>query len=318
MAATAFWASFYPVGRLILKGGAADLDPFWLTWLRFAFAAVTFTVLLAATGHGARLRQALREDWRQLFFLAFIGNVAEGLMVFIALRYTTAARASLLANASPIFTVVIAYFALRERAGFIRLWGMILGFTGILMAMTIQSGGDIFSGGANFLPGDLLALGSGICWAGYTVGGARISRKYGGVTAATLTLALAVIQLLPICYWQNPNVNLTGLSWQTWAGIFYLGVFANGLANGLWYAALKYLPPGELGAFGYVSASLSMLLSIFFLDESISAGFLLAMALVMGGVTCMLGAAPQGAPQPRRSMLSWFRRSAPRRRADLD
>ena len=292
LGATALWASFYPIGRLLLQGSSVELDPIMLTWLRLLLGgSVGVALLSCSSGGGARLLKVVRDDWARLLWLALLGNVGEGILIFVALQYTTAAQASLLANASPIFTVLIAYFALGERPGGSRVWGMVIGFAGIGLALGARSGGDVFSmpGDRNIL-GNLLALGSGICWAGYTVWGTGMVRKYGGATVSVLALLLAGLMLTPWMLFSCGNFwgRIGALPMLAWLAVFYLGVMANGLGNTLWYMALRNLSAGALGAFGYISALLSLLMAMIGLHEVVSWQFVLALAMVLGGVGWML------------------------------
>ena len=222
----------------------------------------------------------------RLLFLALVGIVGESVFVFWALKYTTSARASLLANASPISTMLISYFAGREALPRSKLCGMFIGFAGIVMAF-LGRGGDAFADGSSMVLGDSMAFASGICWAIYTVYGADLSQKYGGMVCNLALFALATIMMAPIALCVNGGINLN-MPWQVWCVAFYLGGLSYGLANGLWYVALKYVTPGELGSLGYLSALLAFMLSIVFLSEKMSWEFLVAIMLVLSGVALML------------------------------
>jgi len=63
---------------------------------------------------------------------------------------------------------------------------------------------------------------------------------------------------------------------------------ANAIAYMCWFSALKYLKAGELGAFGYVSAAMTMALLLILLQEKISILFLTELALVFYGVYLMI------------------------------
>ena len=68
------------------------------------------------------------------------------------------------------------------------------------------------------------------------------------------------------------------------------GVVTLALANACWYAALRYLRPGVLGAFGYLSAAITFTLSAFVLRERFTPPFILAIVLTLGGLALMLRA----------------------------
>ena len=78
------------------------------------------------------------------------------------------------------------------------------------------------------------------------------------------------------------------MSLNIWLAYIYLGVFANGIAYLLWYIALKYLNPGEIGAFGYISVILTVIFSCIFLKEQLGLFFVIALLCVMVGVYLMM------------------------------
>ncbi len=286
LTATAFWATFYPLGRVLFGFNSDAVEPLNFSFLRFAFATLFFLPMLFKPANRRAVHTLLRKHWRQVLTLSAVGIAGEGVLVFWALKYTTSARASLLANASPIFTVLISYFCGRELLNGRKISGMILGFLGILLAFQ-GGGGDVFSADAGILVGDLMALLSGIGWAYYTVFGAEVTACCGGMLGTGVLFACGTLLMLPVLIisGKGPDFNLP---LRVWLGAFYLGTLSNGLANGLWYMALKYVTPGELGSCGYISALLTFTLAVLFLDEQCNWQFLVAIALVLGGVALML------------------------------
>ena len=75
---------------------------------------------------------------------------------------------------------------------------------------------------------------------------------------------------------------------RIWTGYIYTGIVTLALANACWYAALKYLKPGVLGAFGYLSAAITFTLSAIVLKEKFTWPFILAIVLVLGGMALMM------------------------------
>ena len=283
--ATTFWASFYPVGRVLFGREAEKFDELFVSFLRFGFAFLFLLPFACSGGNLKKIRNEWKNDWKSWVGLATVGIVGEGIMVFVATKYTTAARASLLANASPIFTVLLSYLFVREALTMRKITGMTIGLAGILLIVTSQ-GADLFSHTMSTLPGDLMALGSGVCWSAYTVFGERVANKYGGMLSTTILFFLGMVIMVPVMMVFQSRVTFD-FPLTVWCGIVYLGC-CNGLANGLWYKALKYLKPGELGSFGYISAIMTIGLSVIFLHETITWQFIVAVLLVLGGVALML------------------------------
>lgn len=285
--ATCMWGSFYPVSRMLFGESADTLDPLTVSVLRFIFAGLFLMPFLIRRGNGELVCRSFREDWKMLLFLALTGIVGEGVLVFAANKYTTAGRCTLMANASPIFTVLLAYIFLHEALTGKKVVGMLLGFLGIVLMMVMKKGNDVFGTGQHAIWGDLMALGSGMCWACYTVFGEKMSHKYGGLLTATILSFIGAVMLIPVTIIAKSNWDLR-FSWKIWLGIAYIGGVTNGVGNGLWYQALKYLKPDKLGAFGYLSAFIAITISALYLKEQLSWQFLLTAAMVFAGVYLMM------------------------------
>jgi len=285
MTATAFWGSFYPASRFIFGEELEQADPVFVAFLR---SVICFLFLLPFFRQGTdrdRFRKNWKTDWKLFLIMAVTGQ-AESMLVFLATKYTTAARASLLANTAPIFTVVIAVLLVQESLNRWKAAGMVLGFAGITLA-ALSRGMDRFTDGAGAWQGDLLALSSGICWALFTVLAGRIAaRDYDSGFIICVTGGLGVVLMIPMLFLLDCRMN-PNLSLRAWLGLLYLGICAGSLANCCWYQALKYLQPGEAGSFGYVSAMLAVAFSTIFLGEKLSQVFLLAIPCVLGGIALM-------------------------------
>lgn len=286
MIATTIWGGFYPVSRLLFGYEGDSIEPLNFTFIRFMLASIFLSPILFQAGERERIREMLKSDWLGLGLLGIVGIVGEGLFVFWALKYTTGARASLMANTSPISTLIISWLAGREFLTGKKVLGMLIGFLGLVLVF-LGEGNDRFAQEASTIVGDVMALFSGICWAIFTVYGDVYAKKYGGMLCCEMMFLVAGAFLLPIILVMNGGIILD-LPWGAWLGALYLGLLSYGVGNTLWYVALRYLKPGQLGSFGYVSAMLSMSFSVLFVGEKITLSFFVAVVCVLGGVWLML------------------------------
>ncbi len=284
--ATVSWASFYVVSRYIFGEDNDFTDPVFATFLRFLMGSLFFLFLLTILGKTPEMFKAFRKNTWMFVFLGLVGIVGEGVLVFWAAKYTTAARCSLCANLSPVFTVLIAWLFAGEKMNVYKITGMILGLGGVFLAILGNGGKDIYTG-ASCIIGDLLAIGSGICWAAYTVGGLGVTKKYGATISTAVVIITGTFLLFLLVIVTNRPVQWS-ISLHMLLAYAYLGVFANGISYLCWYRALNYLKAGEVGAFGYISVILSVIFSCIFLKESLTLSFYIALVCVMGGVYLMM------------------------------
>ena len=155
--ATLCWASNYPVSRFLFGKGAENLDEWAVSCLRLILALVFLLPFTVKKGDYRRLLENWRSDGK-FFLLMSIFTLGEVLLAFVALKYTTAARASLMANASPLFTLLISVLAAKEVFTGRKILGLLMGLAGIILTAS-SKGGDAFSNGLSML----LATRGGIC-----------------------------------------------------------------------------------------------------------------------------------------------------------
>ncbi|MGN0867357.1 MAG: DMT family transporter [Oligosphaeraceae bacterium] len=285
--ATLTWGSFYPVSRLLFGQGEETVEPLSFSLLRFLLAALCLSPLLLQPRQRALALRMLRQDTPQMLLLAFLGILAEGLLVFWSTKFTTAARSSLMANTAPVTTMLLAWILGRETLTRRKSLGMALGLLGLFLFFLSQGRDDFVDPDSPLWLGDLMAFGSGCCWAAFTVLGESFSRKYGGMLSSLLFFATASLILLPVAL----LVNHGTLSWNTSPAFLfsavYLGALSGGGAIALWYAALRTVPPARLGSLGFLSASLAVTASVLLTGERPDLFLLCALAAVLAAITLM-------------------------------
>ena len=103
-----------------------------------------------------------------------------------------------------------------------------------------------------------------------------------------VSFLFGTILMIPPLFFAVDITDLQKFEPQLWAGTIYTGVVTLALANACWYAALRYLKPGVLGAFGYLSAAITFTLASIVLKEKFSILFILAIILILSGMSMMM------------------------------
>ena len=285
--ATAAWGSFYIAGRWLF-GETGEINSWLFNFLRFGMATAALSPLLLFPGNRRLIKDALCSDWKRFLLISLIGIVMESILIFCSLNYTTAARSSLMANCSPIATVILSFLLLKQKTPGMGIFGMLIGFCGIILA-GFAPGGDVYADtGLRSLLGDGMALASGFCWAFFTVYGATVSQRYGGPVCMFVSFLFGTILMIFPLFFTVDIADLQDFKPQLWAGTIYTGVITLAWANACWYAALRYLKPNVLGAFGYLSAAITFTLSSLVLNEKFSILFILAIILILSGMGMMM------------------------------
>lgn len=126
-----------------------------------------------------------RADWKPIAFSALIGAVVGPLVYFYGLQRTTASNAVLLSNSESLFTILLAYAILGERATrreYVALAGIAVG--AFLVTTQLRFGDIRF---AEFLAGNLLLLAAAASW---------------GVNNTISTILVRRVPILPLVGYQ--------------------------------------------------------------------------------------------------------------------
>ncbi len=283
--ATAIWAVNYLVSRALFGEYAEKFNEFFISVLHCILTVLCLLPFTFRNGDWQLFRRNWRRDGGMFLLLGFF-VFAEMLCVFVSAKYTTAARSSLMANTSPVFTLLISFLAAKESLNGRKITGMLMGLTGVML-LGSSGGGDMFFAGGSMIFGDLLALISGVCWAAFTVFGSATAVKYGGMFFACLLRMISLLFILPLLVVFPEKITLQ-MPAAVWCGIAWLGIFPCGVAVALWSRGQKYLAPGLLGSFGYVSALGTVLLSAIVLGEKVTWQLVTSAVLIIAGVGLMM------------------------------
>ncbi|MBN1444994.1 MAG: EamA family transporter [Candidatus Omnitrophica bacterium] len=267
------WGTVFFVGRIVMKDGS--VNPVVLAFWRCFFASLFLLILLRR--RVKNVIPAVKKDWVNLLYLSCVGIFLFNMLVFSSLRYTTATSSSILMNSNPLFILLLSAIFLHEKINFNKIFAVFIGFSGCIMVIKGTSGISL-SEANNLLRGNFFAIGAALCWAIYTVGGRNPTWKYGAIVTTFVTLSTGMLLLLANMLVQGidflnvrPAVFLAGA---------YLGIVPAGIGFTLWYNALKYMEPGELGILQYLASVVTAVLAIIFLKELPSIFVIAGMILI--------------------------------------
>jgi drug/metabolite transporter (DMT)-like permease len=239
-------------------------------------------VLPFTTNLLARLKALSRRDWLILLLAGFFGGGIHLAMQWLGLRYTTATSAVLFLSTSPVFILLLAPPLLGERVGALQWLGIAVSFAGIA---TIVSGGDPRAlAELSFNRGDLLALGSMLMWALYTI---ALKLRRDALDMPQFLLVLTVIGALflsPWVAWELAHDARATLSATGWAAMAYSGIGSFLLAYLGWSYAVTRLGAARAGAWMHGVTAFAVLLAALVLGEYPDWHHLAGIALILAGI----------------------------------
>jgi drug/metabolite transporter (DMT)-like permease len=268
------WGSSF----LWIKIALEEILPFSVVGWRTLFGFLGLVVILVIR------RTPLPRDPLTFGKFAVMGvlNVAlPWLMITWAETRVDSGLAAVLNGTMPLFTTVIAHFALsddRITAG--RALGLIVGFIGVVVLV----GSDVDL--TNFMEGDLIAelamLGAVLLYAISVTFQRRYLRGQNPVLQSMLSLGIGAAVVWSVTPFFQPYQIPTQAI--TWTAVLWLGLLGSCIAFIMSYGLLNAWGPTRSSLVTYVFPVVGLLLGAIFLNESLSWRLAIGAVLVIAGI----------------------------------
>ncbi|GAB4205704.1 MAG: DMT family transporter [Roseiflexaceae bacterium] len=244
---------------------------------RLLIAAAILVVALYATG--GKLPGGWRM-WGNFLFAGVVGLVLPFLLITEGEQSISSGMTAILNATTPLFTVLLAYVATREeRLGGLKLAGLLLGFVGVVVAV---SGDDLRLSSSGF-QGQLMVLVAALC---YGISGLYARRAFRGVPAlvsATGQMLMGALVVTPLALLRNGLP--TALPSPTALGaLLALAVLGTAGAYILFYWLLERLGATRTSMVTYLLPPLALLYGALFLREVVTGYTIAGLLLVLLGI----------------------------------
>lgn len=216
-------------------------------------------------------------------FLGFLGITFHQWLQANGLVTARATTTAWIVATIPVFIVLLGWFFLKEKLGWVRTAGIVLAALGVVL---VVSRGDLklLASGQFGAKGDFLILISALNWAVFSV----LSRSaLGRHPASRLMFYVNASACLfnTFFFLAGPGpAELLRMTPFTWAAVAFLGLFCSGLAYIFWFDALKALPVSRAGAFLYIEPLVAMAVAAVVLKEAMTVPSLAGGAVIILGV----------------------------------
>ena len=265
------WASAF----FNIKIATYSYGPVTIAFLRVFFGAIP--VLLLCLYKKIKI-EAFSKDWYWFAIIGFINLVAPFFLISYGVKSVQSNLAAILMSTTPLSSTVLGHFFTKnEKFNFIKTFGILIGFSGIIYLFSDK----ILIDDNNFISALLILLGS-TC---YVIGGVltlKISKKKNENVTGSI-LIWAVIILIPlVCFFEkpwhlNPRMDST-------ISVIYLGTVSTGLA---WLLRFRILKNNGLifqSQVSYLIPIFGMFLGYIFLKEMITSKILVSLVAVLIGL----------------------------------
>ena len=221
-------------------------------------------------------------DYLRLFFAALLGMCINMLMFFKGLQLSTPINSSVIITLTPIMVLLLSYVFLKEKIGFIKLSGILMGFTGALVL--IIYGKKIAANAPNIMLGNIMFLINASAFAGYLVLSKPLTKKYHTITLMKWMFMIGIILSFPVTYIEFKEVEWTALPFFAIWRMGFVVIGTTFLTYMLNMYALKSLPASTIGAFIYIQPLIAIFYAIITGNDSLDLIKFIAIILVFSGV----------------------------------
>jgi drug/metabolite transporter (DMT)-like permease len=267
------WGIHGPAGRYLAING---VNMFFVTEIRFVIGAFVLFLYLLFKG---KFKLNIKENFKEIFILTFIGVVVNSTLYHLTLKYLPATLVMILENLSPVFVFLLSYLfqkVVPRKSEFIALIISLLG-----IGLIVFGKGSFPKLQEHFYLGILLGILTGATFGFYIFYSALMVKEMNKDDIILLLfkiLAISAIIGSPILFKNisHPRTNLQ------WFWLIEMGVFQSGLSPLFWNYALSLLPIN--------SVSILFLFTILFttINEIIFLGLHLNIYLIFGGILILL------------------------------
>ena len=265
------WASAF----FNIKIATYSYGPVTIAFLRVFFGAIP--VLLLCYYKNIKI-EAFSKDWHWFAMIGFINLVAPFFLIAYGVQSVQSNLAAILMSTTPLSSTVLGHFyTTNEKFNFIKTFGILIGFSGILYLFS----DNLLIDENNFISALLILLGS-TC---YVVGGVltlKISKKKNENVTGSI-LIWATIILIPLVSFIEQPWNLTPRLDST-VSVIYLGLVSTGIA---WLLRFRILVNNGLifqSQVSYLIPIFGIILSYIFLKELITFKVLISLIAVCVGI----------------------------------
>ncbi len=271
---TLFWGGNFNASKLVVE----QLHPLVAAALRFSLAAVFILGLVFL--REKKIFYFFRRYFWTYLFLGIVGIAGANELLYLGLKYTTPVNTSFIMATTPLVTLMIGSFLLKESIHFPQKMGIALSFFGISIVLLQGSLNGFLQLKAVF--GDLIVLGANVCWSLYGVVTRSQLKDVPPLVSTACAMGVGACVMVILAASNISWHTFQNMSGTVFAAFVYMAIFGTVLAYFFWNIGITHLGAGKTAVF-------YNLVPVFTILISVSLGNKLTVAQILGGGIVILG-----------------------------
>ena len=183
------WGFAFPFISIALQ----ELSFINLTIMRFFIVSIGIIPIIIF--RKKKLSIIPKKDIIPLFILGFFGIIVYHLGLNYGEQYLSAGSASLIIASVPIQILILSIFILKEKITFLKIFGIFLGLTGVLIISIFGKKEASFE--IDYLFGAFAVIIAAFMAALYTIAGKKMLKRYNGLSLTLYAMVFGSIGLIP-------------------------------------------------------------------------------------------------------------------------
>ena len=275
--ATLIWSGNFIIARGVIK----EIPPVTLAFYRWLSA--TIIILPFAWKYFITELKIVKERFSYFLLASVTGVCMFNTFVYIAGHYSTAINMAILGTcSSPIMSVILARIFLRERITSLRILGMLICITGILLLLSRGHFENLLT--FRFTKGDWWVLAAAFTFAIYNTSVKKKPKEMNPVSFLFVIFLLGSLLLLPFYIYELKKQGGIAIDLYNLSSILYLGLGASVICFLIWNKAIALLGTGRTALFGNLIPVFSSIEAVILLNEKITSVHIISFILVVAGL----------------------------------
>ena len=276
LATNLFFAINFTTVKYLLSEGF--IKSFSLNLVRVGVCAILLWALYLFKPVKSRIE---KKDLGRLFLCALAGIAINQLLFVKGLSLTYSIHASLLMLVTPILITIMAAFFLKEKLGWPKIIGLLLGVIGAIVLIVDRT---TSSSASNPILGDMLIIVNAVSYTIYFILVKPLMLKYNPIVVMRMLFSIGFFLILPFCFTQFMATDFTAFTDIAWANLAIICVLGTFLAYIFNVYGIKHLGASIAGAYIYIQPILAAIIAIIFLKESLDIQKIIAGLMIAAGV----------------------------------
>lgn len=221
-----------------------------------------------------------RKELLRIALCSLLGVVLNQYLFFEGLKLSHPVQTAILHTTNPIFVLIFAALIIGEKAGWLKIFGIVLGTAGAL-GIILQNSDVSFS--TDTLAGNLLIIGNILCYSLYLVLIKPVMEKHNSLTVIKWAFLYGFLMNTPFTVSSIFKIQWDILPGNIWFSLIFVVLGATFLAYLLTIFALKFLPALVVGFYVYLQPVIAAVIGwIIYHDKPTIMNFVAAIMIFTG------------------------------------